>query len=155
MLRLAAELADGVVLWMCSPEYIRTTIRPTIDETLEKHGRDPQGFDIIAAVPSGLTENVDGARDAFRRSAQPYTQLPFYRRVIEAGGNVDALEAVDAGQPLPGRFIDTMAGLGDPEALRAKIEEYRAAGATLPAVGSVPRHEGGAGVEETLKAAIA
>ena len=29
MLELAGEVADGVVLWMCSPDHIRTTIRPT------------------------------------------------------------------------------------------------------------------------------
>lgn len=154
MLRLAAELADGIVLWMCSPRYIRETIRPTIDEALKKHGRDPASFDIVAAVPSGLTENPDGARDAFRLAAQPYTQLPFYRRAIEAGGHAEALEASDAGEPLPASFVDAMAGIGDADAVRAKLEEYRDAGVTLPAVGSVPRHDGAAGVEETLKAAI-
>ena len=154
MLRLAAELADGVVLWMCSPRYIRETIRPTIDEALEKYGRDPATFDIISAVPSGLTENVSAARDAFRRVAQPYPQLPFYRRVIEAGGHADALAATDAGEPLPDSFVDAMAGTGDADALRSKIEEYRDAGVTLPAVSPLPRHEGAAGVEETLKSAI-
>ena len=154
MLRLAAELADGIVLWMCSPQYIRETIRPTIDEVLAKKGRDPAYFDIVAAVPSSLTENVDGARDAFRRAAQPYPHLPFYRRAIEAGGHADALEAADKGEPLPASFVDTMAGLGDADTIRAKIEEYRDAGVTLPAVGPVPRHDGAAGPEETLKAAI-
>lgn len=154
MLRLAAELADGVVLWMCSPRYIRETIRPTIEEALAKHGRDPATFDVIAAVPSALTENVAAARDAFRRVAQPYPQLPFYRRVIEAGGHADALAAADAGEPLPDSFVDAMAGAGDGDAIRAKIEEYRDAGVTLPAVSPLPRHEGTAGVEETLKAAI-
>lgn len=154
MLRLAAELADGVVLWMCSPRYIRETIRPTIDEALEKHGRDPSTFDIIAAVPSGLTENVDAARDAFRKIARPYSQLPFYRRAIDAGGHADALAAADAGEPLPDSFVDAMAGTGDEETVQAKIEEYRDAGVTLPAVSPLPRHDGAAGVEETLQAAI-
>jgi F420-dependent oxidoreductase-like protein len=154
MLRLAAELADGIVLWMCSPRYIKETIRPTIDEALAKNGRDPASFDIISAVPSSLTENVDGARDAFRRAAQPYPYLPFYRRVIEEGGHADALEAADKGEPLPASFVDAMTGLGDAATIRAKIEEYRDAGVTLPAVGPVPRHDGAAGVEETLKAAI-
>ncbi|MGH2710282.1 MAG: LLM class flavin-dependent oxidoreductase [Actinomycetota bacterium] len=154
MLRLAAELADGIVLWMCSPKYIRETIRPTIDEVLTKKGRDPAHFDIVAAVPSSLSENLDGARDAFRRAAQPYPYLPFYRRVIEEGGHADAIAAAEAGEPLPASFVEAMAGLGDADTIRAKIEEYREAGVTLPAVGPVPRHEGGAGSEETLKAAI-
>ena len=154
MLRLAAEIADGIVLWMCSPKYIRETIRPTIDEVLETKGRDPAHFDIVAPVPSALTENLDAARDAFRRAAQPYPYLPFYRRVIEEGGHADALEAADKGEPLPASFVDAMTGLGDAEVIRAKIEEYRDAGVTLPTVGPVPRHEGYAGIVDTLKAAI-
>lgn len=154
MLRLAAELADGVVLWMCSPRYIKETIRPTLDEALAKHGRDPASFDVIAAVPLTLTDNLDNARDAFRKIAGPYSHLPFYRRVIEEGGHADALAAADAGEPLPDAFVDTMAGVGDADVLKAKIEEYRSAGVTLPAVSPLPRHEGAAGVEETLKTAI-
>jgi F420-dependent oxidoreductase-like protein len=155
MLRLAAELADGVVLWMCSPQYIAGTIRPTIDEALARHGRDPSSFDIVSAVPLALTENPDNARDAYRRLAQPYPQLPFYRRVISEGGFTDALAAADAGDPLPDSFVDAMAGIGNADTLKAKIEEYRDAGVTLPAVSPLPRHEGAAGVEETLRAAIA
>jgi alkanesulfonate monooxygenase SsuD/methylene tetrahydromethanopterin reductase-like flavin-dependent oxidoreductase (luciferase family) len=139
---------------MCSPKYIRETIRPTIDEVLKKKGRDPAHFDILAPVPSALTENLDAARDAFRRAAQPYSHLPFYRRAIEEGGHADALAAADAGEPLPASFVDAMAGLGDAETIRAKIEEYRDAGVTLPSVGPVPRHDGYAGVVDTLKAAI-
>ena len=154
MLRLAAEIADGVVLWMCSPKYIRERIRPTIEEALEKKGRDPAHFEIVAPVSSALTENLDAARDAYRRAAKPYPQLPFYRRVIEEGGHADALAAADAGEPLPASFVDAMAGLGDAETIRAKIEEYRDAGVTLPSVAPVPRHDGYAGVVDTLKAAI-
>ena len=40
-------------------------------------------FEIVAPVASALTENLDAARDAYRRAAQPYPHLPFYRRVIE------------------------------------------------------------------------
>ena len=152
MLRLAAELADGVVLWMCSPAYIREVVRPLLDENLAAHGRDPATFEVVASVPLAITENPDAARDAFRRQAMPYTQLPFYRRAIAAGGHEDALRASDAGEPLPVAFVDEMAAAGDAEALRAKIEEYRAAGVTLPAVGPLPRHEGAAGVEATLEA---
>jgi len=48
MLQAAAELADGVVLWMCSPEHIRTTIRPTLEKALADHGRSFDDFDIVA-----------------------------------------------------------------------------------------------------------
>ncbi len=153
MLRLAAELADGVVLWMCSPSYIRDVVRPILDEALAANGRDGEPFDVVAAVPAGITSNVEAARDAFRAHAFTYTQLPFYRKAIAAGGHQDALDAADAGEPLPASFVDAMAGIGDEDAVLAKVEEYRTAGVTLPALGPIRRHEGEAGLEATLSAA--
>ncbi len=50
-------------------------------------------------------------------------------------------------------FTDDYAGIGDAEAVRAKVEDYRSAGVTLPAVGPLPRRPGSAGVEATLEAA--
>lgn len=163
MLRLAAELADGVTLWMCSPGYIREVVRPTLDATLAEHGRDPEGFDVIAAVPLALGEDAGAARDAFRKRAFPYLQLPFYRKAIAAGGHDDVLTAFDAalaagGPPdameaIPDAFVDDYAGVGDAAMLRAKLEDYRAAGVTLPSVGPLGHHAGEAGLEATLEAA--
>ena len=50
-------------------------------------------------------------------------------------------------------FVDAYAGVGDAATVRAKIGDYRSAGVTLPGVGPLPRHEGAAGVEATLRAA--
>lgn len=162
MLRLAAELADGVVLWMCSPAYIREVVRPTLDEALAEHGRSPEEFDVVAAVSLSLTEDPAEGRDAFRTVALPYAQLPFYRKAIAAGGHAEDLAAFDQGvaagdlsaglKGLSDAFVDDMAGIGDRDVLRAKVGEYRAAGVTLPAVGPLARHEGGLGVEATLEA---
>jgi len=163
MLRLAAELADGVVLWMCSPGYIRETVRPVLEEAFSKLGRDPTGFDVIAAVPLALTENPAAARDAFRARAMPYVQLPFYRKAIAAGGHGEDLAAFDeradsadiatALGGLSDAFCDDYAGIGDAEAIRGKLEEYRAAGVTLPAVSPMGRHRGSAELEDVLETA--
>jgi alkanesulfonate monooxygenase SsuD/methylene tetrahydromethanopterin reductase-like flavin-dependent oxidoreductase (luciferase family) len=163
MLQAAAELADGVVLWMCSPGHIRGSIRPVLDEALAQHGRSPESFDVVAAVPSGLTQNPEGARTAFRSVAFPYLQLPFYRKEI-AQAHPDALAVFDersaAGDvsgalgALDEAFVDDYAGIGDAEVVRSKIRDYRDAGVTLPAVGPLPGHEGALGVEATLEAAI-
>lgn len=155
MLRLAAEVADGVILWMCNPAYIRDTVRPVLDQALSEHGRDAGTFEVVAAVPLGVTENVDAARDVFRSRAFPYTQLPFYRKVIAAGGHQEDLRTVDEGGALSEAFVDDYAGIGDGTSVKAKVEEYRAAGVTLPSVGPLGQHEGSLGVEATLEAAIA
>ena len=163
MLRLAAEVADGIVLWMCSPDYIRQVVRPVVDEALAAADRDPAGFDVVAAVPLALTEDPDAARDAFRARALAYVNLPFYRKAIAAGGHADDLatfdeqmgsgDAASALRGLSDAFCDDYAGIGDVEAIRAKLEEYRDAGVTLPAVSSLGRHKGGAPLEDVLEAA--
>src|SRR5919198_991322 len=39
MLRLAGETADGVMLWLCSPAYIRDVVAPEITAGLQAAGR--------------------------------------------------------------------------------------------------------------------
>jgi alkanesulfonate monooxygenase SsuD/methylene tetrahydromethanopterin reductase-like flavin-dependent oxidoreductase (luciferase family) len=164
MLRAAAELADGIVLWMCSPRHIRTTIRPVLEKALADRGRSLDDFDVVAAVPLAITENVDGGRDAFRTAALPYLQLPFYRKEVEQA-HPHVLKAFDtrlAAGDLPGardaltaEFVDDYVGVGDAETIRRTLAAYRDAGVTLPAVGGLPSHDGMAGVEATLEAAVA
>jgi F420-dependent oxidoreductase-like protein len=164
MLRAATELADGIVLWMCSPSHIRETIRPAVEEGLEAAGRSGDDFEVVAAVPLALTENAEAAREAFRQQAFPYLNLPFYRKEI-AWAHPNALGVFDermaagdmagALRALGPEVVDDYAGIGDAHVLRTKIDDYRSAGVTLAAVGPLPRREGSAGVEATLEAAIA
>jgi F420-dependent oxidoreductase-like protein len=155
MVKLAARLGDGIVLWMCSPEVIRDAIRPGLDAALEEAGRDPATFDVVAAIPVALTENPAGAREKFKQFAATYFSLPNYRKEIARGGHQNELDAFDSGgmDAVSDAFCDTYIAAGDAETIRAKIEEYRAAGASLPAPTPIREHEGSAGADETLKAA--
>jgi alkanesulfonate monooxygenase SsuD/methylene tetrahydromethanopterin reductase-like flavin-dependent oxidoreductase (luciferase family) len=156
MVRVAARLGDGIVLWMCSPQVIRDSIRPVLDAALEEAGRDPATFDVVAAVPVALTDNVGGARDRFRQFADTYFKLPNYRKEIARGGFQSVLDAFDADgiQAVPDEFCDTYIAVGDETAIRAKVEEYREAGANLPAPSPVRDHEGFAGADASLAAAM-
>src|SRR4051812_19246985 len=49
MLRLAGEIADGVMLWLCNPEYIRDVVVPGVTEGRELSGKGMEGFDVVAA----------------------------------------------------------------------------------------------------------
>lgn len=154
MCRLAGEIADGAILWMCSPGYIAEVIVPAIAEGRERAGKSLDGFEIVAAVPVALTENVDEGRNAFRRVSSIYWTLPFYRAAIAGGGFAGALEAFDGQGPLaiPDEVVDAFAGVGDVDDCTNTIDAYRGAGVTLPALSSLPRHEGHAGLEATLEA---
>jgi alkanesulfonate monooxygenase SsuD/methylene tetrahydromethanopterin reductase-like flavin-dependent oxidoreductase (luciferase family) len=95
MLRLAGEIADGVVLWLCNPEYIRNTVVPMVAEGRAKAGKPAEGFDIVAAVPSAVTSDPDQATAQLRSELIPYFSLPFYRKMIELSGFEDDLAGFD------------------------------------------------------------
>src|SRR6202165_2169307 len=46
MLELAGERADGIVLYMCSPAYIRDQIVPAVTAGRQKAGKTMDGFEI-------------------------------------------------------------------------------------------------------------
>jgi alkanesulfonate monooxygenase SsuD/methylene tetrahydromethanopterin reductase-like flavin-dependent oxidoreductase (luciferase family) len=149
MLRLAGELGDGVVLWLCVPGYIEEVVIPEVTKGRERAGKDLEGFDVVAAVPSAVTEDVDAARATLRADLIPYFSLPFYRAMIERAGFEDdvkgfdtAMERGDTGSAtaaISDRFLGELAAVGDPDTARRTVRRYRDVGATSPCVGAIPR----------------
>jgi F420-dependent oxidoreductase-like protein len=149
MLELAGEMADGVVLWMCSPAYIRDHVVPAVRAGREKVGKSLEDFEVVAAVPACLTNDREAAQDVFRQTVTRYANLPFYRKMLDASGFKSELEAGDASDAM----LDELGGLGDERQVRDAVARYRDAGATLPGVGPFSGHKGAAGFEATLEAA--
>ena len=149
MLRLAGELADGVILWLCEPGYIRDVVVPEVTKGREKAGKALDGFDIVAAVPSAVTDDPEEARNTLRGDLIPYFSLPFYRAMIERAGFGSDIESFDAkmkeGDPqaaatqISDGYLETLAAIGTAEQAAASIDRYFDAGATSPGVGPVPR----------------
>jgi len=96
MLRLAGETADGVILWLCNPNYVRDVVVPEVTTGRERAGKTLEGFDVVAAVPAALTDDPTAAYDAMRRDLLPYFGLPFYRAMIERSGFDADVAAYDA-----------------------------------------------------------
>ena len=132
MLRLAGELADGVILWLCEPTYIREVVVPEVTKGREKAGKPLDGFDIVAAVPSAVTEDPDAAREVMRKDLIPYFSLPFYRAMIERSGFEPDIEKADG-------FISTLAAIGTKDEAKAVVDRYFDAGATSPCIGPIAK----------------
>jgi F420-dependent oxidoreductase-like protein len=130
MLRLAGEIADGVILWLCNPNYVRDVVVPTVREGQEKGGRSGEAFDIVAAVPSAVTDEPDAARERLRGELVPYFGLPYYRAMLERSG-VDP----DAGPT--DEFISVLAAIGPAGEARESVRRYAEAGTTSPCVGGI------------------
>jgi alkanesulfonate monooxygenase SsuD/methylene tetrahydromethanopterin reductase-like flavin-dependent oxidoreductase (luciferase family) len=147
MLRLAGEIGDAVILWLCNPNYIRDVVVPCVREGREKAGKTMDGFDVIAAVPSAATDDVAGAYAAMRRDLLPYFGLPFYRAMLERSGFAADIAAYDAvagdpaamGAAISDDFLATLTAIGDEGAVRAGIQRYLDAGATSPCIGPIAK----------------
>jgi alkanesulfonate monooxygenase SsuD/methylene tetrahydromethanopterin reductase-like flavin-dependent oxidoreductase (luciferase family) len=155
MLRAAGELGDGVVLWLCNPEYVERVVVPEVTKGRERAGKPLDGFDIVAAVPSALTDDPQAAWDVMRNDLIPYFSLPFYRAMIERSGFEDDVRAFDEGgadaSAISERFLQALTAVGDEAAVREGLERYRRAGTTSPCAGPIPKTD----FEATLTAAVA
>lgn len=157
MLRLAGEIADGALLWLCNPNYIREVVVPAVAEGRERAGSALDGFDIVPAIPAAVSDDRDGAYDVMRGDLLPYFSLPFYRAMIERSGFGEEIAAYDeaAGDvermraAISARFLDELTAVGDEQAVRDGVERYRGAGATSPCIGPIAKTD----FEATLRAA--
>jgi alkanesulfonate monooxygenase SsuD/methylene tetrahydromethanopterin reductase-like flavin-dependent oxidoreductase (luciferase family) len=148
MLRLAGELGDGVMLWLCNPDYIRDVVVPEVTKGRERAGKTLDGFDVVAAVPSAVTDDPDAARARLRGDLVPYFSLPFYRKMLERSGYGDDIAGFDSGMAEGGpktaiaaisdSFLENLAAIGSADEAEASIRRYAEAGATSPCIGGVP-----------------
>jgi alkanesulfonate monooxygenase SsuD/methylene tetrahydromethanopterin reductase-like flavin-dependent oxidoreductase (luciferase family) len=158
MLRLAGEIADGVMLWLCNPPYIRDVVIPELRAGRERAGLTLDGFDVVAAVPAALSDDRDAAYAAMRRDLLTYFGLPFYRAMIERTGFAADIAAYDAAAgdlegmqaAISDGFLEELTAVGDESQLHAGIARYRDAGASSPCIGPIPHTD----FEATLRAGI-
>ena len=149
MLRLAGEISDGAMLWLCNPTYIRDVVVPEVRAGRERAGLEPDGFEVVAAVPSAVTDDKAAAYDIMRADLLTYWSLPFYRAMIDRSGFGDDIAAFDdamqagdvdrAKAAISERFLDELTAIGSPEEVRAGVRRYAEAGATSPGIGPVPK----------------
>src|SRR2546425_3359265 len=72
MLELAGEIADGAVLWLCSPGYVSDVAVPALERGRARAGKTLAGFEIVAAVPLAISDDAPGALVAFRAELARY-----------------------------------------------------------------------------------
>jgi alkanesulfonate monooxygenase SsuD/methylene tetrahydromethanopterin reductase-like flavin-dependent oxidoreductase (luciferase family) len=158
MLRLAGEIADGVVLWACPSSYVRGVVTREVAVGRARVGQGLDGFDICAAVPSAVVADPAWARQGIRTELHRYFGLPFYRAMFaQAGYDADiadfdrAADAAAQRAAISDVFIDDLCAIGTPRDVAAGVARYRAAGATNPMITNIA----GTDLRPTLHAAVA
>jgi alkanesulfonate monooxygenase SsuD/methylene tetrahydromethanopterin reductase-like flavin-dependent oxidoreductase (luciferase family) len=161
MIRLAGEAADGVMLWLCCPSYIESTVIPALRKGVEASGRSFDDFDVVAAVPVALTDDPEASRAALRQDLIPYASLPFYRAMLEASGFADEIAAFDEGMAagdieraktgLSDRMLGELAGIGTAADVHGAVRRYQDAGANSPGIGGMPGTDFDAAIESVAE----
>jgi len=145
MLRLAGELADGVVLWACPSDYVRDVVIPEVGKGRAAVGKTLDGFAIMPAVPAAAGADTATALDGIRTELHRYFGLPFYRKMFANAGYASVLEAYDGAvgdreaqkRAISDEFINSLCAIGDEADVRAGIGRHLAAGATNPIVTAI------------------
>lgn len=123
MLGVAAEVADGAMSYMQTPDgcvAARSILGPDKD--------------LNVVVPSCITTDPEVGRAMGRRALAMYLPLPAYHRVWRR----DGFDESDWSSPGSDRFIDQYYNWGSAESVASRMDALVAAGATNIIVGASP-----------------
>ncbi len=151
MVRLAGELADGVLGYCWSAGYVRDVVLPALREGAERAGRSLGEIDVACGYPTVVAEDGSGlehAKGQVLMFATASSSSPFYAESFSAGGfgdvvrevqeRVQALDADGALAAITDEVADAMTVSGTPEDVARRVEELRAAGVATVAVNPSP-----------------
>ncbi len=120
--RLAGELCDGAISWVCPMAHIRDVAEPAVREGASSAGRNPPP--IVAHVPIVVSTDREAVRSASMRQFGFYPRLPFYSAMFQEAGFPEAAD---------GSFSEAMADAliisGDEAAVADRLRGVAAFGA--------------------------
>jgi 5,10-methylenetetrahydromethanopterin reductase len=157
-LKQAGQFGDGVLLnAMCSPAYSRNAVA-IIRQAAEASGRDLNGFEVAQLVVCSLEDTAEQAYDAARfevakrfdplhrayfhrfrmavgDSVVRDSDLPLFEQAYESGGHAELMRV------LPDSYIHGMTASGTADEVLQRVEDFRAAGVTLPIIRPAASHQ--------------
>jgi F420-dependent oxidoreductase-like protein len=142
---LAAEIADGWIPTLFSPEHV-AEFRPLLEEGFARNGASGgfDSFEIAPMVNVMISDDLDAARDAMRHYVALYVggmgsrDKNFYNALVQRYGFEDAAARVqdlylegkrdEAAAALPAELIDTVTLAGPADRVRERLAVFRDAG---------------------------
>jgi probable F420-dependent oxidoreductase len=142
-LRLAGEIADGVLLNWIGPEQVPHAVAQ-VEAGAKRAGRSLEGFEIGAFIRTCVTDAAAPARQALARDVTGYTTVDAYAAYFRSAGFADEIDAAQAawkagdraGAPgkLSPRMLEALGVVGDETYCRERIAEFARSGLTMPVV---------------------
>jgi alkanesulfonate monooxygenase SsuD/methylene tetrahydromethanopterin reductase-like flavin-dependent oxidoreductase (luciferase family) len=143
MLRLAGEIADGVLLNYSPPEAVAEQVT-VVRRAAQVHGRDPDELDYAVFARMCVSDDAQAARTAFKRELATYAFVEAYQKMFARIGLDQEMAEVrrlwQAGQrdqapmALSDASADKLGSFGPADRARDFIARFRAAGITHPVV---------------------
>jgi F420-dependent oxidoreductase-like protein len=84
-LRVAGELADGVMTWLAGPNVIREQVVPAVADAAAEAGRPPPR--VVVGLPIAVTDDVEGERAVVERTLGAVRALPGVSRCLRSRGD--------------------------------------------------------------------
>ena len=163
MLRLAGEIADGVLLYLQPSSKIREAIAE-IQSGAEQAKRPAGSVDVAAFLPTFVSEEPEQAKQIVARVIAYYVGgmgVYYHRKVSEIGFKAEADkiqsawlrgDRVAATREVSRALVDSVAIAGTPAECRSRLEEFRKAGVSLPILSfSVDNQQAAQAVRESIK----
>ena len=119
--RLAGEIADGAISWMCPVPYLVERAKPALAAGAEAAGRARPP--LIGHVPVAVHDDPAAVRAAARAQLSLYGRLPFY-----AGMFADAGFPVASDGTMSDALFDELVVSGDPDVVAQRLTAVQAAG---------------------------
>ncbi len=128
--RLAGEIADGVLPFLCPIPYVLDTAPPALREGAAAASR-PQP-PIVAHVPVALTEDRAIALQVGRQAFTAHTTYPFYRKMfLAAGFSTQEIDAVSD------TFVERLLVFGSVSQIKDQLLELLGRGVDELTIGPV------------------
>ena len=138
--KLGGELADGLMLYMCTPERMRKSI-DAANTVARDLGRAPSSITMTCGVPVFLHDDLKVAYEAARRGLAFYGALPFYNRIFSKNGFAEpAARIMEAAKrrdstsmaaAITNELVDAVALVGPASRCIERVKAYREQGADV------------------------
>jgi F420-dependent oxidoreductase-like protein len=126
MLELAGELADGVILWLCTPSYVRDVVMPSLRAGWARRPTGHGGFGVVAILPALVSPQPEQDRDCGRNMLNGYLRIENYQKLLIASGFGDDVKSMRVSDAM----IDDLCAIGSAQTVRERIAAYQEAGVT-------------------------
>ena len=146
--RLAGEIADGAISWVCPASYLGRVAVPALEAGARQAGRPTPP--LVAHCFIAVHENREAVYEVARRQVATYPRLPFYSRMFQDAGFPEAKEGT-----LSDRMIDAVVVHGDEAQVRAGLQSFIEQGATEVIASIMPVRDDRAGSIDRILGAVA